>query len=191
MNIYDTHAGTPGLVMNRQNRDHWNRWVPFLSERAWDTVRELLRGSHRRNLLPFHEYFHADTGRGCGASHRTGWTDLIAPLLIAMTKEAVFGFTGCNRWSCRTLWHCRAARVVADNGGLREVMVPVSSGSREMYLDAGEVTLGPSSLSAENALQDYLSVGNAETPFVLGPGASDSIEKTDTLGSDQQHTLLL
>jgi len=29
-----------------------------------------------RDLLLFHEYFHADTGRGCGASHQTGWTAL-------------------------------------------------------------------------------------------------------------------
>jgi hypothetical protein len=31
--------------------------------------------------LWFHEYFHAETGRGCGASHQTGWTALIADLL--------------------------------------------------------------------------------------------------------------
>jgi len=35
-----------------------------------------------RDLIPFHEYFHGDTGRGCGASHQTGWTGLIAQLLI-------------------------------------------------------------------------------------------------------------
>ena len=29
----------------------------------------------------FHEYFHADNGRGCGASHQTGWTGLVAKLL--------------------------------------------------------------------------------------------------------------
>ena len=29
-----------------------------------------------RELVLFHEYFHADTGRGCGASHQTGWTAL-------------------------------------------------------------------------------------------------------------------
>jgi hypothetical protein len=29
----------------------------------------------------FHEYFHGDTGRGCGASHQTGWTALVARLL--------------------------------------------------------------------------------------------------------------
>ncbi len=31
--------------------------------------------------VPFHEYFHADTGKGLGASHQTGWTALIAVLL--------------------------------------------------------------------------------------------------------------
>ena len=31
-----------------------------------------------RDLIPFHEYFHGDTGRACGASHQTGWTGLIA-----------------------------------------------------------------------------------------------------------------
>ena len=29
-----------------------------------------------RELVLFHEYFHADTGPGCGASHQTGWTAL-------------------------------------------------------------------------------------------------------------------
>ncbi|HVY94443.1 MAG TPA: hypothetical protein VHA14_16895, partial [Bryobacteraceae bacterium] len=34
-----------------------------------------------RGLTWFHEYFHGDTGRGCGASHQTGWTSLIARCL--------------------------------------------------------------------------------------------------------------
>jgi hypothetical protein len=34
-----------------------------------------------RNLVPFHEYFHGDTGMGIGASHQTGWTGLVAKLL--------------------------------------------------------------------------------------------------------------
>jgi hypothetical protein len=38
---------------------------------------------HWRDLIPFHEYFHGDTGRGCGASHQTGWTGLIAQILIS------------------------------------------------------------------------------------------------------------
>ena len=32
---------------------------------------------HWRDLLLFHEYFHGDTGRGCGASHQTGWSALV------------------------------------------------------------------------------------------------------------------
>ncbi len=35
-----------------------------------------------RDLIPFHEYFHADTGQGLGASHQTGWTGLVADLII-------------------------------------------------------------------------------------------------------------
>jgi hypothetical protein len=34
-----------------------------------------------RDLIPFHEYFHGDTGAGLGASHQTGWTALVAKLL--------------------------------------------------------------------------------------------------------------
>jgi mannosylglycerate hydrolase MGH1-like protein len=35
-----------------------------------------------RDHILFYEYFHGDTGRGLGASHQTGWTALIANLLI-------------------------------------------------------------------------------------------------------------
>jgi len=35
-----------------------------------------------RDLIPFHEYFHGDTGAGLGASHQTGWTGLVADLII-------------------------------------------------------------------------------------------------------------
>jgi Glycosyl hydrolase family 63 C-terminal domain len=36
---------------------------------------------HWKDLLLFYEYFHGDDGRGCGASHQTGWTALVAKLL--------------------------------------------------------------------------------------------------------------
>jgi hypothetical protein len=36
---------------------------------------------HWRDLLLFHEYFHADNGTGLGASHQTGWTGLVANLI--------------------------------------------------------------------------------------------------------------
>jgi hypothetical protein len=34
-----------------------------------------------RDYIPFHEYFHGDTGAGLGASHQTGWTGLVAKLI--------------------------------------------------------------------------------------------------------------
>ncbi|WP_165246843.1 MGH1-like glycoside hydrolase domain-containing protein [Paludisphaera soli] len=34
-----------------------------------------------KDLVLFYEFFHGDTGRGCGANHQTGWTALAATLL--------------------------------------------------------------------------------------------------------------
>jgi hypothetical protein len=39
----------------------------------------------RDNLL-FYEYFHGDNGAGIGASHQTGWTGLVAPLIRNLRK---------------------------------------------------------------------------------------------------------
>jgi hypothetical protein len=46
---------------------------------------------HWRDLIPFHEYFHGDSGRGCGASHQTGWTGLIADVLFNLHEEPAAG----------------------------------------------------------------------------------------------------
>jgi len=37
---------------------------------------------HWRNLVLFHEHFHAETGRGLGASHQTGWTSLVTRFML-------------------------------------------------------------------------------------------------------------
>jgi hypothetical protein len=46
-----------------------------------------------RDLILFYEYFHGDNGAGIGASHQTGWTGLIAWLLMSQAamdpKEAL------------------------------------------------------------------------------------------------------
>jgi hypothetical protein len=39
-----------------------------------------------RDTLLFHEYFHGDTGKGLGASHQTGWTGLVANLLLRRAR---------------------------------------------------------------------------------------------------------
>jgi hypothetical protein len=39
-----------------------------------------------KDNLPFHEYFHGDTGMGLGAEHQTGWTALVAHLIVTSPK---------------------------------------------------------------------------------------------------------
>jgi hypothetical protein len=41
---------------------------------------------HWRDLILFYEYFHGDNGAGLGASHQTGWTGLVAPLLDVFAR---------------------------------------------------------------------------------------------------------
>ena len=43
---------------------------------------------HFRDHVLFYEYFHGDSGRGVGASHQTGWTGLVAKLLMPRRSEA-------------------------------------------------------------------------------------------------------
>jgi hypothetical protein len=45
---------------------------------------------HWQNLLLFHEYFHAETGEGLGASHQTGWTSLVVRL-VRERREKLLG----------------------------------------------------------------------------------------------------
>jgi hypothetical protein len=42
---------------------------------------------HWKDLVLFHEYFHGDSGRGVGASHQTGWTALVAPLIESLAAQ--------------------------------------------------------------------------------------------------------
>ena len=55
---------------NQQGRRPSNGEDPFFHDHSdW------------QDLILFYEYFHADTGRGLGASHQTGWTALVASIL--------------------------------------------------------------------------------------------------------------
>jgi len=44
---------------------------------------------HFRDYLMFYEYFHGDSGRGVGASHQTGWTALVAKLLMPRKADSI------------------------------------------------------------------------------------------------------
>jgi len=41
---------------------------------------------HFRDNILFYEYFHGDNGRGCGAEHQTGWTGLVAELILRTSQ---------------------------------------------------------------------------------------------------------
>ena len=43
---------------------------------------------HWRDLILFYEYFDGDNGRGCGASHQTGWTALAVRLLDKFLRRS-------------------------------------------------------------------------------------------------------
>jgi hypothetical protein len=51
---------------------------------------KLQNDPHFRDYIPFHEYFHGDTGHGLGASHQTGWTGLVAKLLLPRQQEVTY-----------------------------------------------------------------------------------------------------
>jgi len=78
-----------GVMMNLQqvageiSRRLSSIFVPDATGRsAWQgDMRVFAENPHWRDLVWFYEYFHADNGRGCGASHQTGWTALIVRLL--------------------------------------------------------------------------------------------------------------
>ena len=58
-------------------------WLPGPDGRRpmYGSIEKFQTDPEWRDLLLFHEYFHADTGAGLGASHQTGWTGLVARLL--------------------------------------------------------------------------------------------------------------
>jgi hypothetical protein len=44
---------------------------------------------HWRDLLLFYEHFHGETGQGLGAAHQTGWTGLLANLVMRRYRKEI------------------------------------------------------------------------------------------------------
>ena len=42
---------------------------------------------HWKDHVLFYEYFHGDTGRGCGAAHQTGWTALVSQCIEQLCRD--------------------------------------------------------------------------------------------------------
>ncbi|MEW8332351.1 MAG: glucosidase [Candidatus Thiodiazotropha sp.] len=55
---------------------------PFQTDESW------------RHLNLFYEYFHAETGQGLGACHQTGWTGLLANLVMRRYRKDIPVFLG-------------------------------------------------------------------------------------------------
>jgi hypothetical protein len=49
-------------------------------------TRKFQEDPHWRDLILFYEYFHGDNGAGLGASHQTGWTGLVAPMMDILAR---------------------------------------------------------------------------------------------------------
>ena len=81
-------TGSGTYLTLRQIADELSRRLIGLFVRDGRGHRAYLTGDRRaddprwRDHLLFHEYFDGDTGRGLGASHQTGWTGLVAKLLL-------------------------------------------------------------------------------------------------------------
>src|SRR4029079_11565128 len=71
--------------------------------------------SNWKDFIPFYEYFHGDTGRGCGASHQTGWTGLIAQILVSL-HEATRDHEFCRVAIVRTFSFMPAVVTVSQHG---------------------------------------------------------------------------
>ncbi len=48
---------------------------------AYGGYEKMQTDKHFNSYVWFYEYFHGDNGSGCGASHQTGWTGLVAKLI--------------------------------------------------------------------------------------------------------------
>ena len=66
-------------------------WIFELNEKNERPVHGLYNWFYTRpenqHLILFHEYFHGNNLRGLGASHQTGWTGLLANLIMELREE--------------------------------------------------------------------------------------------------------
>lgn len=86
-------TGSGNLMTLREVASELERRLTTLFEADENGIRPAHGGEERyqddpahKDLVLFYEYFHADTGRGLGASHQTGWTALVASILRSQAK---------------------------------------------------------------------------------------------------------
>jgi hypothetical protein len=75
MNLFEVAREIANRLVRIFVRDEHGRRPVFGSSEKFQN------DPHFRDHVLFYEYFHGDNGAGVGASHQTGWTGLVAPLL--------------------------------------------------------------------------------------------------------------
>ena len=80
---------------------------------------------HWRDLILFYEYFHGDNGAGLGASHQTGWTGLIAPLLDLFGRVDAKSLLETERFKTVEPTHQGASGRGTYERGLRKELCPI------------------------------------------------------------------
>jgi Glycosyl hydrolase family 63 C-terminal domain len=99
MNLYEVAEEITRRLAGTFRRDAGRRPVYGGSERFQNDP-------HWRDLILFYEYFHGDNGAGLGASHQTGWTGLVGPLVDLFGRIDAKSLLE----SERTLLHARVVR---------------------------------------------------------------------------------
>ncbi len=54
---------------------------------VFDSYKKMQNDPHFKNLYLFYEYFNGDNGTGLGAAHQTGWTGLVADLIVYLSEK--------------------------------------------------------------------------------------------------------
>lgn len=83
MNLKEIAMLLTGRLIDIYRRDD-NGLIP-----AYPADSPFQKDPHWQDLILFHEYFHGDTGLGLGAAHQTGWTGLLANLVLRRNRRNI------------------------------------------------------------------------------------------------------
>jgi len=98
---------------------------------------------HWKDLLQFYEYFHAETGQGLGAAHQTGWTGLIANLVMRRYRKDIPAY-----WTRRSNPARRRPEGMSDHASAAPVARPAVLIVYAVALAQGTVLVSFPALSA-------------------------------------------
>lgn len=89
---YPTNSGNIGSIQEAANKIAERLVSVFQADKTG--TRPAMSGhkiydtsEHFKDYHLFYEYFHGDNGSGCGASHQTGWTGLVADLILHINEQ--------------------------------------------------------------------------------------------------------